>query len=83
MNSVQDHGYSHKEYPFVPLLDSFPTPELDDNLSDQFAGLSRANFPIAVISSTAFPVPKYTNKDLQRIVKTVLETQALIISKKS
>lgn len=64
----------------MPLLDS-PLPlELDDNLFDQLAELSGANFPVAVIPTTAPPIAKYTEEDLQQILKTVLEARAPTIS---
>ena len=49
-------------------------------MSDQLARPSGANFSVVVVSATIFPVLKYTEKDLQRIFKTVLEAQVPTIA---
>lgn len=71
-----------RKNPFIALLDfSLPLSELGDKLFNQFAGPVRAKLPIAVISATAPTIFKYIKKDLQRILKTVLEAQAPTASK--
>ena len=51
-----------------------PPLELDEELFGKLTGPPRLS--LAVISATALFVPKYTKKDLQRILKTVLEARA-------
>lgn len=58
-----------------------PLSELGDKLFNQFAGPVRAKLPIAVIPAATSTVCKYIKKDLQRILKTVLEVQAPTASK--
>ena len=76
MTSVRGRGRPRRERPSIAPPDSSPPPESDDNLSDQRAGPPGANLPIAVVPAAALPVPKYNKKDLQRILKTVLEARA-------
>ena len=77
MTSVRSRGCPRREYLSVALPDSSPPPGSDDELSDQPAGLPGSpgppgpNLPIARPS-----IPKYTEEDLQRILKTVLEARA-------
>ena len=83
MISVQDRGRPCWKRPFVapsvaPSVappDSSPPPELGDELSDQPAEPSGtktfANAPAATTN-----VPKYSEDDLQQIVKAVLEARA-------
>ena len=84
MTSVQSRGCLRQERlfvaPSVALFGSFPPAESDDNISDQLAEPPKANLPVAVILATALPVPKYTKKDLQRILKIVLEARTPTIS---
>ena len=88
MISVRGRGRPRRERPSVapsvaPSIapsvappDSSPPPESDNNLSDQPAGPPGANLPVAVVPAAALPIPKYTEEDLQRILKTVLEARA-------
>ena len=85
MTSVRGRGRPCRERPSVtpsvaPSITPFnssPSPESADELSDQPAGTSGgkllANSPLAANS-----VPKYSEDDLQRIFKAVLEARALV-----
>ena len=85
MTSVQGRGCLHRERPSVApfvapsitLFDSSPPLESVDKLSNQPVGPTGikplANFPLAAIG-----VPKYSEDDLQRIFKAVLDAQAPI-----
>ena len=60
--------------PSVALPDSFPPHELGDKLFDQPAGPSTKS-PIANAFAAANSIPKYSEDDLQRILRTVLEAR--------
>ena len=72
MTSVQGRSHPRQERSSVALSDSSPPPELE--FSKQPAESLRPKLLIAVVPAT--DVPKYSEDDLQRILKTVLETQA-------
>ena len=78
MTSVWGHNRLRQERPFVTLFDSSPPPELE--FSEQPAGPLRAKLSVIVVSAAAFTVSKYTKKDLQQILKIILEAQVLAIS---
>lgn len=82
MTSIQGRRGLYRERLSLAFFDSFPLPELDNNLYDQFVRSLKVKFLIAVIPATTPSVPKYTEEDLQRILKTILEVWAQIISKK-
>ena len=82
MTSVRGRGRPRKERLSVTPSDSFPPPESGDELFDQPARPPGANLPVAVVPVAIPPVPKYTKKDLQRILKTVLEARAPTTSEK-
>ena len=74
MIPLRGRNYPHQERPSVTLPDlSLPPPKLGDELSDQLAGLPGAKFFIAVVPTTVSVIPKYTKKDLQQILKAILE----------
>ena len=81
MTSVRGRGRPRRERssatPSVAPPDSSPPPESGDELSDQPAGpLTKplvANAPAAANS-----IPKYSEDDLQRILRTVLEAQVFV-----
>ena len=73
MTLIQGRGCPRRKRLSVPLFDSFPPPESNNDLFDQPAGLLKANFPIVIVPAAALAFPKYTEKDLQWILKTVLE----------
>ena len=83
MTSVRGRGRPRRERPSVapsvaPSIaspDSSPPPESGDELSDQPAGPSGAK-PHANSPPAATSVPKYSENDLQRILKAVLEARA-------
>ena len=75
---VQVYNCFYKKNFFIAFFDFFPPFGLDDELSNQLASFSSPN--LSVIKLFIF---KYIKKNLQRIFKTVLETQPLITSKKS
>ena len=87
MTLVQDRGRPRRERPSVtPFVALFIAPsvafpefssplESDDELFNQPAGLSGAK-PLVNAPPTALSVPKYSEDDLQRILKTVLEARA-------
>ena len=62
---------------FIAPPDSSPPPELGDKLSDQPAGLLGAKTPVANAPATATSIPKYSEDDLQWILKTILEARFL------
>ena len=62
---------------FVTPPDSSLPPELDDKLSKQPARPSEMKLLIAVPFDAATNIPKYSENDLQRIFKIVLEAWAL------
>ena len=76
MTSVRGCGRPRRERSSVVSSDSSPPPESGDKLFDEPARPQGANLPIAVVPTAAPPVPKYTEEDLQRILKTVLEARA-------
>ena len=73
MTSIQGRRGLYRERLSLAFFDSFPLPELDNNLYDQFVRSLKVKFLIAVIPATTPSVPKYTEEDLQRILKTILE----------
>ena len=76
MTSVQGCGCFHWERPSVALSDSFLLPsDLGNKLFDQ-------SIAPAIASATAPAILKYIKEDLQQILKTVLEVQALTTFKK-
>ena len=85
MTSVRGRGRLYRKHysvaPFVaPSItppDSFPPPESGDELSDQPARSSRVKSHVAKASTTT-SVLKYSEDDLQRILKAVLEAEAPI-----
>lgn len=81
MTSIQGYGRSCKEHSSIALSDSFSLLELDNKLSNQPVGPSRQDF--AVVPAVIPFVPKHNQEDLQKILKTVLEAQALTTSEKS
>ena len=80
MTSVQGRAYPHRERPFVAILDFSLPLESVDKLFNQPVGSPGPH--LVVIPTVAPFVPKYTEKNLQKIFKTVLEAQALTTSKK-
>ena len=62
--------------PSVTPPDFFLPSKIGDKLSNQPAGFSRAKLPIADATATATSISKYSEDDLQRIFKAVLEAQA-------
>ena len=70
--------------PFVAPLDSSPPLKLGDKLYDQLARPSRTKLPVANASATTISILKYSEDDLQRIFKAVMEAwapaPALIVS---
>ena len=84
MTSVRDCRRPHQERPLVSTsvasyiapLDSFPPPESGDKLFDQLAGLLGPK-PLADAPAAATHIAKYSEEDLQRILKTVLKARAL------
>ena len=79
ITSVWGRGCPCREHssiaPSAALPNSFPPPESGDELSDQSAGPSRVKPPV-VNALAATSAPKYSEDDLQRIFKIVLEAQA-------
>ena len=71
MTLVQDRNHFRIEHLFITLLSFFPTSELNDKLSDQFAG--PLGLHLIVITAAALFSSKYIEEDLQQIFKTVLE----------
>ena len=82
MTSVWGRGRPRRERPSVtpsvaPSVappDSSPPPESGDELSDQPAGPSTKP-PVANAPAAANSIPKYSEDDLQRILRTVLEAR--------
>ena len=62
--------------PFVTFSDFSSPLELDDKLSDQHARPLGIKPPIAVTLVATTNIPKYSEDDLQRIFKAVLEARA-------
>ena len=60
----------------IALSDSSSHPESGEILSDQPVGPPKTKSPIADISVASTNVPKYSEDDLQRFLKAVLEAQA-------
>ena len=79
MTSISGHGRPRQERLSVALsvapLDSFLPLESSDKLSAQPVGPSVTKPPVADTPVAATNVPKYSEDDLQRIFKAVLETQ--------
>ena len=78
MTSVRGRGRPRRKCssaaPSVTPLDSSPPPESGDELSDQPAGpLTKP--PVANAPAAANSIPKYSEDDLQQILRTVLEAQ--------
>ena len=71
MTSIRGRGRPRRKRLSVALLDSSPSPESE--FSKQPDGPSRPKPPVAVVP--AADVPKYSEDDLQRILKTVLEAR--------
>lgn len=71
MTSVQNRGRCRRELLSIAFFDSFLPPQLDNKLSNQIPGPPRLQLAI-VLLATLF-VPKYTKKDLQWILKIILE----------
>ena len=69
MTSVRGRGRPRRERPSIAFPDSFPPPESE--FSEQPDGPPGPKSPAA-----ATHVPKYSEDDLQRILKAVLEAQA-------
>ena len=85
MTSVRGRGCPYRKRlsvassvaPFVAPLNSFPPPKLGDELSNQPAGLSGPKPPITN-APAATSILKYSENDLQRILKAILEAKALV-----
>ena len=81
MTSVQSHGCPRQKRLSVALsitlLDFSPPPKSGDELFDQPAGSSGAK-PLANTPAAVTSVPKYSEDDLQQILKAVLEAWAPI-----
>ena len=79
MTSVQGRGRPRRKRSSAALSvtapDSFSLFELGDELSDQLAK-PLGTKPSIANASTANSVPKYSEDDLQRIFKAVLEARA-------
>ena len=81
MTLVRGHKRSHQEYlsvaSFVALSvappNFSPSPESGDKLSDQPAGPLETKPSVADAPVAATNVSKYSEDDLQRILKVVLE----------
>ena len=86
MTSLRGCGRPRWEHPsvapsvalFIAPPDSSPPPKSGDKLSDQPARPSEAK-PLANAPAAATNIFKYSEDDLQRIFKAVLEAQALIL----
>ena len=84
MTSVRGRGRPRSERlsvapsvtPSVAPSDSSPPPKLGDELSDPPVGHLGAKPPAADAPVAATNIPKYSQDDLQRILKAVLETRA-------
>ena len=84
MTSVWGHGRPRRERlsiapsiaPSIALPSSSPSPESGDELSDEPARLSEEK-PLANSPPTVISIPKYSEDDLQRIFKALLEARAL------
>ena len=83
MTSVQGCGRPRHKRPFVApsvapsvaLPNSSPPPELGDELSDQPARPSGPK-PLVANTPAAISILKYSENDLQKILKAVLEARA-------
>ena len=84
MTSIRSRRCPRRERPFiapsvalfVTLLDSSPPPKSGDEFSDQSAGPSGTKLPVADAPVTSTNVPKYSEDDVQRMFKAVLEAPA-------
>lgn len=74
---VQGRSYPYKKRSSIAFLNFFLPLELDNKLSNQLVGPLKANLSITVIFIAVSPVLKYMEENLQQILKTVLEVQAL------
>ena len=78
MTSVRGRGRPRRKRssaaPSVAPPDSSLPPESGDELSDQPAGPSTKP-PVANAPAAANSIPKYSEDDLQRILKTILEAR--------
>ena len=78
MTSVRGRGHPRRERssatPSVAPPDSSPPPESGDELSDQPAWPS-TKLPVANAPAAANSIPKYSEDDLQRILRTILEAR--------
>ena len=81
MTLVQGPGHLCRERlsvaPSIALLDFSSPSKSGDKLFDQPTGPSGTKFPVADTPVATTNVPKYSEDDLQRIFKAVLEAQAL------
>ena len=73
MTSVWNRGHLRWEHLSVTLFDSSLPPGSDDKLSKQPIRPSGTKLPIAIALDAAINIPKYSENDLQRFLKTVLE----------
>ena len=84
MNSVQGHTRFSREHssatPSVAPLDSSPSPKSCDKFSDQPARPSGMKLPVANAPVAVTSIPKYSEDDLQRIFKTVLEARVSVLT---
>ena len=64
MTSIRGYAHLYKKRLFITLPDFFLPPKSGDELFDQPVGPLGENFPITVISTATFFVPKYTKEDL-------------------
>ena len=80
MTLVQDCRPPRREHPSitpsVALSNSSPTPKLGDKLSEQSAGPSETKFPVVDAHVAATNILKYSENDLQKILKAVMEAWA-------
>ena len=81
---VQGRKHPRQEHPSVAsslsFLSSIPTSKLDNKLFDWSAEPLKIKSLIAIAPIGATNVPKYSKDDLQRILKAVLEAQALVLT---
>ena len=80
MTLVQDREYLYRECPSitpsVAPLDSSLSLKSGDKLSDQPAGLSKTKTSVTKVLVATINILKYSEDDLQRILKAIFETQA-------
>lgn len=81
MISIQDCGRFCKKYPSVALFNSFSSLESDDKLSDQ--PTRSLKLYLTIVPTFTLFVFKYTKKNLQRILKTVLKARVFTTYEKS